>query len=326
MNEFHIDEIERKIIEEHYEISRQEALALFDFPLEKLSAAADRIRKSCAPKTTSVCSIISAKQGSCGENCKFCAQSAHWKTSCTSHCMVNAEKVLEYCNRAIENKVSRLSLVTSGGALSPKDFDKAVECYKQVIPKLNGKLLMCASHGMLEYDDMIRLKQSGVVRYHHNLETSKNYFDKICTSHSYDDRINTILAAKKAGLEICCGGIIGMGESIEDRIDLAMAIRELDVQSVPVNVLNPIPGTPFENLTVLTKEEILKTIAVFRFIMPSQFIRCAAGRKSLGKNGEDAFLSGANALISGDFLTVEGSSNREDIEMLEHLGLEVEVL
>ena len=319
-----IDKIKEKIIKENYRITKEDALALFDQPLEELAKAANEIRLACAPKTTSVCSIISARQGKCGENCRYCAQSAHWKTSCTSHPMIKPEDAIPQCKKAIENKVSRLSLVTSGVGLKGQEFDQALECYKEILKTTDGKLLLCASHGIISYEQMVQLKEAGVVRYHHNVETSRNYFSKICTTHTYEDRIETIRNAKKAGLEICSGGIIGMGETIEDRIDLAMTICDLEVQSVPVNILNPIPGTPLENIEKISKEEALKTIAVFRFIMPSQFIRCAAGRKSLGQNGRDAFLSGANALISGDFLTVEGSTNKEDLEMLEELGLGIE--
>lgn len=181
-------------------------------------------------------------------------------------------------------------------------------------------MAVCASFGIIQSRQLEQLKAAGVSRYHHNLETGKNFYKNICTTHTYEERINTIKAAKKAGLEICCGGIIGMGESKEDRLDLALAIRKLDVQSVPINILTPIPGTPLENTKPISKDEILRTIAIFRFIMPSQTIRCAAGRKKLGNNGEDAFLSGANALISGDFLTTPGSTNKEDIEMLQNLG------
>lgn len=319
-----IETLKKKIIEEKYSITKEEAIALFDQPLEELAKAANEIRIACAPKSTSVCSIISAKQGKCSENCKYCAQSAHWETGCSCHAMISPEDAVPQCRKAIENRVSRLSLVTSGRGLKGNEFNQALECFREIKKATDGKLLLCASHGILSYDQMLQLKEAGVVRYHHNIETSRNHYAKICTTHTFEDRIETIKNAKKAGLEICCGGIIGMGESLEDRIDFAFTIKELDVQSVPVNILNPIPGTPLENLSPLSKEEILKSIAIFRFIMPSQFIRCAAGRKALGKNGRDAFLSGANALISGDFLTVEGSTNTEDIEMLEELGLKIE--
>lgn len=319
-----IEPLKEKIIKEKYRITKEEALALFDQPLEKLAKAANEVRIACAPKTTSVCSIISAKQGKCSENCRYCAQSAHWQTGCTCHPMIKPEEAIPQCKKAMENQVSRLSLVTSGRGLKGEDFNQALECFREIRKATEGKLLLCASHGILSYEQMVQLKEAGVVRYHHNIETSKNHYKNICTTHTFEERIETIKNAKKAGLEICSGGIIGMGETIKDRIDFAFDIRDLEVQSVPVNILNPIPGTPLENLEPLSKEEVLKTIAVFRFIMPSQFIRCAAGRKSLGKNGRDAFLSGANALISGDFLTVEGSTNTEDIRMLEELGLEID--
>lgn len=322
MNEF-INAIEQKILNEKYQVTKEEALALYQVESsQELFDAADRIRKSCCSVKSSICSIINAKTGSCGEDCRYCAQSAHWKTSCIPSPMVTPQKASELSQRALDGSVTRISLVTAGRALTGKDFETGLECFRQMNRDCEGKMALCASFGIISAHQMEQLKAAGVTRYHHNLESGKNYYSHICTTHTYEDRVATVKAAKKAGLEICSGGIIGLGESREDRVDLALAIRDLDVQSVPINILTPIPGTPFENNKPLTKDEILRTFAVFRFIMPSQTIRCAAGRKSLGRNGKDVFRCGANALISGDFLTTPGSTNEEDIAMLERLGYE----
>ena len=324
MNNF-LHELENAVINENHKVTKEEAIQLYETEqASELFGAADRIRKSCCTNSSSVCSIINAKMGKCGENCKYCAQSAHWKTSCQTTSIIQPQESIKFCERALENHVSRISLVTSGRGLSGKDFEAAIENFKAIKEKLKDKIKLCASLGILSFEQMQELRLAGVERYHHNIETGKNYFANICTTHSYNDRIQTILNAKKAGLEICSGGIIGLGESREDRIDLALELRRLEVQSVPINILTPIKGTPLENAEKISQEEALRTISVFRFIMPSQTIRCAAGRKSLGNNGEDAVLTGANALISGDFLTTPGSTNDEDISMLKKLGYRIE--
>lgn len=319
-----VTNIVSKIINEKYLISKEESLYLYKkIPTEELCNSANKIRQSCCSKNSNICSIINAKQGGCSENCHYCAQSSHWNTSCTPLKMVTPQKASELSLLALNNKVKRIALVTAGKGLCGKDFETALECFKKILKDSDNKMAVCASLGIISEEQMQQLKEAGVSRYHHNLETSKKFYKNICTTHTYEDRVNTIKLAKKAGLQICCGGIIGMGESKEDRIDLALAIRELNVQSVPINILTPIQGTPLENIEPISKDEVLRTIAMFRFIMPSQTIRCAAGRKKLGNNGIDAFLSGANAMISGDFLTTPGSTNNEDVEMMKSLGYEV---
>lgn len=319
-----VDELSEKIISENYLITKEEALALYAYEdSEKLFAAADSIRKNCAGNKSDICSIINAKRGGCSENCRYCAQSAWWKTDCPVEKMITPEEASRQTKSAFENNVKRISLVTAGRGLKGNDFETGINCFEKMAEVTEGKMKFCASFGILGEEEMARLKNCGVVRYHHNLESGKNFYSNICTTHSYEERVETILAAKKHGLEICSGGIIGLGETREDRIDMALELRRLDVQSVPVNVLTAIKGTPLENVPPLSSDEILRTIAVFRFIMPKQVIRCAAGRKKIGKNGRDAFMAGSNALISGDFLTVEGSGIKEDFEMLKELGYEI---
>ena len=319
-----VHQMQEAVVHESHEVTKDEALKLYEAGADELCQAANRIRQCCCSSVSSVCSVINARQGGCSENCSYCAQSAHWRTSCMRVSMITPQKAAELCMRALQGQVSRISLVTSGKALIGDDFDAALECIREMKRQCGSRMALCASFGIISVDQLLRLKEAGVVRYHHNLETSESFFPHICTTHTWRERINTARNAKTAGLELCCGGIIGMGEGREDRVDLALAIRSLDVQSVPINVLTPIKGTPLGGTPPLSKEEILKTIAVFRFVMPHQVLRCAAGRKSLGENGRDAFLSGANALISGDFLTIPGSSNEEDLAMLCELGYQVE--
>lgn len=308
-------------IEDGGSITAETALSLYrSGQSEELFEAAGMLRKRYAGNDSQICSIINEKQGACSENCHYCAQSSFWHTGCVPYAMKQPQEVALLVQHAVENGITRLALVTSGRALSGTDFETALDCFKSARDVSGGKMSFCASFGIITQEQLVRLKNAGVSRYHHNLETGRSYYGSICTTHSYDDRIRTILNAKNAGLEICSGGIIGMGETPEVRIELACAIRELDVQSVPVNILSPIPGTPFEHMPLLARDDILRTIAVFRFIMPSQVIRLAAGRKSIGGNGKTAFLSGANAMISGDFLTTPGSTNQEDRNMMKELG------
>ncbi|MBP5695961.1 MAG: biotin synthase BioB [Treponema sp.] len=319
-----VEELKEKIIAGDYKVNFDEALSLFSFEDSGLLfSAANEIRMAKCPRKTSVCSIINAKQGNCGEDCKYCAQSCRWNTSCKTSGLIGIEEAVEKCRKALDFKVPRLSLVTAGRALIGKDFLHLLECFRAISRQCPG-LKTCASLGIISYEQMVMLKEAGVVRYHHNLETSKEFFPNICTTHTWQERMDTLLAARKAGLELCCGGIIGLGESREDRLSLAFDLFALKPESIPLNILSPIKGTPLENAQALCKEEILRTISVFRFVLPDSTIRIAAGRKSLGANGRDAFLCGANALISGDLLTIPGSTNVDDLEMLRELGFAVE--
>ena len=213
---------------------------------------------------------------------------------------------------------NRFSSVTSGGALSGKEFEMAIDVYKEMRRTLSIDL--CASHGLLTRSQFRRLREVGVTSYHHNIETSERYFPEICTTHSYADRIRTIKMAQAEGLCVCSGGIIGMGETWEDRFDMAFALQELGIESIPLNSLMAIPGTPLEHLTPLSGDEILRTIAIFRFINPTANIRLGAGRKLLPENGATAFLAGASASITGNMLTTSGTTIAEDMELIKELG------
>ena len=266
-----------------------------------------------------LCTIINGKSGRCSENCKYCAQSARHKTGVDEYNFLPTEKILEVALTDERAGVNRFSIVTSGRTLDGKNFERAIETYKILREKL--KIELCASHGLLTYEQLQRLKAAGVKRYHHNLETSRRYFPQICTSHTFDDRIKTIKLARAAGLEVCSGGIIGMGETWQDRIDLAFELAALKIKSIPINILNPIKGTPLENLPTLKPEEILRTVAIFRYINPTAHIRLAAGRKFLPDNGASAFLHGASAAITGNMLTTSNTNISSDMKLLGELGL-----
>ena len=223
-----------------------------------------------------------------------------------------------------EKGVLRFSIVTSGKALTDKDVEILAATIKEIKSKSN--ISICASLGLLTDENFKKLKDAGLERVHNNLEASKNFFPDVCTTHTFDDKVDALKAALKSGLSVCSGGIIGLGESMQDRIDLAFSLKELGIKSVPVNILSPVKGTPYENNKPLSEEEILKTIAIFRFILPDAFIRLAGGRTHLSDKGKKAFLSGANAAITGDMLTTYGISVDTDMQIIKETGYIVELI
>jgi biotin synthase len=264
---------------------------------------------------------MNAKSGLCTEDCKFCAQSAHYKTDVEVYGLVSKEDALKLARENENEGVNRFSLVTSGRGTTGSDFDKILDIYEELNKEM--KMDLCASLGILGYEQLLKLREKGITMYHHNLETSREYYENICTTHSYDERIDTINAAKKAGMAVCCGGIIGLGESLRDRINLAFQLRDLGVKSIPVNVLNPILGTPLENAESLSQDEILKTIAIFRLVNPKALIRLAGGRNRIDEFGKNCFNAGANATITGNYLTTSGNKICDDKKMVSDLLLEV---
>lgn len=293
---------------------------LLDSPIQELSREADRIRQSLCGNRGELCTIINGRCGKCSENCKFCAQSAHYPTETESYPFLSEDEILEDCQKLEARGVHRYSIVTAGRNLG-NDLEHACGIYQSL--HKNSRLRLCASHGLLTEDQMHRLKQAGVTRYHANIETSRRNFPNICTTHTYDDKIACIKAAQNAGLEVCSGGILGLGETMQDRIDMAFDLAALHVNSIPLNVLVAIPGTPFEHLTPLTEDEILRTVAIFRFIYPEADIRLAGGRMLLTNYGEAALRGGANATITGDMLTTSGNGIAEDIQLFESLGYDI---
>ncbi len=292
---------------------------LLNAPLEELQAGAALIQKHFCGNHIDLCTIINGKSGRCSENCKYCAQSARHKTGIDEYDFLPVEEILAAASANERAGVNRFSIVTSGRALDGENFERAIAAYKVLRGQL--KIELCASHGILNAEQLKRLRAAGVNRYHHNLETSRRFFPHICTTHTYDERIATIKLAQAAGLEVCSGGIIGMGETWQDRIVLAFELAALGIQSIPVNVLNAIKGTALENLKPLSPEDILRTIAIFRYINPTANVRLAAGRKYLPDNGASALLHGASAAITGNMLTTSNNNIKADMKLLAELGL-----
>ncbi len=302
-------------------ITREEAISLIDAPLGELCAAADEIRTHFCGDTFDMCTIINGKSGRCSENCKYCAQSAHYNTHCEEYPLLSTEELVEGALYNYKRGVLRYSIVCSGKRLSESEVDSLCESIRAI--KKACPISVCVSVGLLDEASFSKLKEAGVDRAHNNLESSRRFFPEVCTTHTFDDKIAAINAAKSAGLEVCSGGIMGLGETMTDRIDMVLTARELGVKSIPVNLLNPIPNTPFEHNSTLTEEEAKRVVAIFRFIIPDGQIRLAGGRGLLGDMGKALFHSGANAAISGDMLTTRGISIDNDMKMCAELGYRV---
>ena len=285
----------------------------------ELFSLANNVRSKLGDRVD-LCSIVNAKCGLCSEDCKFCAQSVHNDAEITPYPLMDEEEILNMALMMQEEGAARFCIVTSGKEVNSDDFEAMLSSIRRI--RKETALSVCVSSGMLTKESADALKKAGATRIHHNLETSENFFNNVCTTHSYDEKIRTIKIAREAGLEVCCGGIIGLGESARDRAELAFKLRELDVDSIPINILNPIAGTPLFGAEPLTPMEVLKTIAVFRLILPQKNIRIAGGRE---KNLRDlqclCLLSGANGLLLGNYLTTLGRVPHEDIRMILDLGL-----
>lgn len=301
-------------------ITREDSLQIFlECDLEELCQGADQIRKHFVGDKVDLCSIINGRSGRCPEDCKYCAQSAHHHTDCEVYDFLPEEKIVELCELNAREGVDRYSIVTAGKALTGEEFDKAIHAYETMRDKCDIEL--CASMGFLSAEQLHRLHEAGVTSYHHNIETSRRNFPNICTTHTFDQKMATLKMVKEEGMYVCSGGIIGMGETMEDRLDMAICLAEVGADSIPINALMPIKGTPLENQPVLTEEEILRTIAFFRYINPTAEIRLAAGRALLTNDGEKAFQAGASATITGNMLTtVACATIRSDREMLKSIG------
>ena len=306
-----------------YRIKRGDNLNSFiNCKLKELCEGANKIRNSLCGNIIDLCSIINGKSGRCSENCKFCAQSAHHCTGITEYDFLNEEAILAECTHNEKRGINRFAIVTAGRTLSSNDFKKVISTFKLLRSKCN--IGLCSSLGLLTSEQFKELYKSGVRRYHCNIETSRRNFPNICTTHTYEDKIACIKRAREAGFEICSGGIIGMGETWKDRLDMAISLSELSVNSIPINALIPIKGTPFEKLERISEDDILRTVAIFRYINPTADIRLAAGRNLIKDCGKQAFLSGANSAITGDMLTTSGNNITEDINMLKEMGFVVE--
>lgn len=304
------------------EYTKEELLDLYEKPLEELIELSHEVTIENFDNNVEVCSIISAKTGACSENCKYCAQSKHNHAEIECHPLLDVETVKKAALSAKENGATRFCIVTSGRVPTGSDFEKILEMIKEVA-SIDG-IHCCASLGLLSEEQVKQIKEAGVERYNHNINTSEHYHNHICTTHNFEDRVNTVKMVKKYGMEACCGVIIGMGESHEDRIEMALSLRQLNPKTVPINFLNPIKGTPLEDYEdKISEEEILKTICIFRLALPKSLLRYAGGRTTrLSKyNQKLGIIAGINSLLVGNYLTTTGSKSEEDKEMLKSLDL-----
>ena len=303
------------------EITKEEAMTLAEADLDELCQAADEIRKHFCGNVFDICSCINVKGGKCSEDCKFCPQSCfNDKVEVKPHTLIGSDQMLEEAAYMAQKGVVRCDLVSSGRRLPKDDVRKIVQDIER-IRKETG-IAVCCSFGLLDQEDCEMLRKAGITRLHNNLESSRTFFTGVCSSHSTDDKMATLRAARATGLTLCSGCLINLGESMEDRIELALMERELGVKSIPVNVLNPIKDSPFEDRKPMTNEEFCRTVAVFRFLLPDASIRLAAGRIYLADHGKRALSSGANAAITGDFLMTGGMSIDSDMAMAKELGYE----
>lgn len=306
------------------EITKEEAMTLAEADLDELCQEADEIRKHFCGNVFDICSCINVKGGKCSEDCKFCPQSCfNDKVEVKPHTLIGSDQMLEEAAYMAQKGVVRCDLVSSGRRLPKDDVRKIVQDIER-IRKETG-IAVCCSFGLLDREDcemFEMLKKAGITRLHNNLESSRTFFTGVCSSHSTDDKMATLRAARAAGLTLCSGCLINLGESMEDRIELALMERELGVKSIPVNVLNPIKDSPFEDQKPMTNEEFCRTVAVFRFLLPDASIRLAAGRVFIEDHGKRALSSGANAAITGDFLMTGGMSIDSDMAMAKELGYE----
>ncbi|MCD2493308.1 biotin synthase BioB [Lacrimispora sp. NSJ-141] len=312
-----IQTIKNRVLKKEW-IGKPEAVWLAEQELEELCEAADEIRSFFCGDSFDICTIINGKSGRCSEDCKYCAQSAFYHTRAEKYSLLSTEEITSQAEYNEQKGVLRYSIVTSGRCLSDTEVDRMCESIKEI--KKKTRLSVCISFGLLNESQYRKLKEAGTERVHNNLESSRAYFPEVCTTHTYDDKIAAVRAAQEAGLSVCSGGIMGLGESMEDRIDMVLTIRELGIRSIPVNMLNPIPGTPYEGNQRLTEEKMRRITAVFRFLVPDASIRLAGGRGLLEDKGRSCFRSGANAAISGDMLTTAGITISQDLQMIRELG------
>ena len=301
-------------------ITTEEAKWLaFDADKEELYEAAHEITQHFMGNKFDTCSIINAKSGNCSEDCKWCAQSVHYKTSADLYPLLPAKSILDQAAYNDKKGVRRFALVTSGKRVTPSDMAKIADTVKMI--KKETGIHCCASMGLLGEDALRTLFESGVENYHCNIETAPSYFPSLCSTHTIEQKMETIHTARRIGFRICSGGIIGMGESMEQRIEMAIFLRDEEILSIPLNLLQPIPGTPLENTPSLSTEELLTTIAIFRWINPKAYLRFSGGRKQLSEDiQKKALYIGINSAITGDLLTTAGCGIDHDKELFTSAG------
>ncbi|MFC1532581.1 biotin synthase BioB [Thermodesulfobacteriota bacterium] len=299
----------------------KELLSIPDQDVFNILVGADIIRDFYFGRKVHLCTICNGKSGKCSEDCGFCSQSAFSKTDAPVYPLMGIKELKEGGVRAYETPINRYSIVTTGKGL-PRDEVKVVA---DALAELDReKIGRCASLGVLEPEDIKVLKNAGITRYHHNLEVCKSFFPRVCTTHTYEERVNSILAAQKLGLELCSGGIFGIGETDDHILELALALRELNVDAVPINFLIPIKGTPFGSFNKLKPLRCLKIIAFFRYFLPDrEIIVCGGREENLGELHPMIFYAGASGVMTGNYLTTEGRTLEKDLEMIDTLGFSV---
>lgn len=302
-------------------ISRDEAAWAAGFDdIDALCDIAGEICRKWQGIEVDSCSIVNARSGMCGEDCKWCAQATRHHTGCETYNFIDEADALSAAEANDRAGIRKLSLVTSGRSVSKRDMEKFCEVYRRLAAETD--LHLCASMGLLGEEEMQMLKDAGVRRYHCNMETSSKVFPTLCTTHSPEDKRRTIAAARKCGLEVCSGGIIGMGETMADRIDFAFELADLDVDSVPINILNPIAGTPLENTPLISEEDIIRTVAIFRLILPTKSLRFAGGRMRLSHDSMLRIMTGGmNGVLMGDMLTTVSNTITDDRKLFHEAGL-----
>jgi biotin synthase len=316
-------ELENRIINGE-EVTRQESFKLGELrssDIFDLLALSGRVTRHFGGSRVELCSIINARSGRCSEDCAFCAQSARHRTNATVYPLLPADDILRQAVKMEQAGVHKFALVTSGRGISGRDLEKVLETVR-LLRRETG-LQICASLGIIGEPEARMLKEAGLTTYHHNLESAASFYPRICTTHAFEDRVATIKAVARAGLRVCAGGIVGMGESMAQRVELALALRELGVDSVPLNFLNPIPGTPLEGVKTPQPLELLHVVAIFRLVLPRAVIRLCGGRREALRGTQAlAFTAGINGLMVGDYLTTRGGALAEDLNLLHDLGLE----
>jgi biotin synthase len=288
----------------------------------QLLAVADGVRRRNFGDQIHLCSIVNAKSGACSEDCAFCAQSAHHNTAVETYGIQESERLIDARDNVSNLPISHFGIVTSGPAPGPQELQEIIAALES--GEIEG-INWCASLGALNEEDLARLKEAGLKRFHHNLETAPSYFSEICSTHSIEERMETVRRAKKLGLEVCCGGILGLGESKKQQVEFAFALRELGVDSIPLNFLIPIPGTRLGEIQPLQPLEILRIIIMFRLVNPGAELKVCAGRKNLRDLQSMIFYAGATGMMIGDLLTVAGRDEQTDLKMLDDLGFSYEI-
>ncbi|WP_322627422.1 biotin synthase BioB [Aedoeadaptatus coxii] len=297
-----------------YELQRKDALALYHESLNTLMESAVTIRRALLGNTFDLCTIMRGRNSHCSEDCAFCVQSSASEGKVDLLNTIDDEKVIEYAKCADAAGIRHFALVFVGRKLSKRDVENVAPLYRRL--KRETNLRLCLSGGLLHRDELALLQEAGLERLHNNLETSRRYFPSICTTHTYDEKIQTIQDAQSLDIEVCSGGIFNVGETREDRVDLALTLRGLGIRSVPLNILSPMEGTPLADRQPLAEDEILRTVAIFRHILPNAYLRLAGGRQLLSGDGEATLHAGMNAAITGNFLNTKGAAESCDLQMI----------